>query len=156
MSEDNKWSQPESPPPPLFTGQKEKDFVKQVNDEVIERVVGQTIAYYPISLDHTKFHDLYGEAIDKNFLNKGSYVELMNKPPREVLKLIEVLNVTDADAVGGEPIFNFDDEPVGRVTSGAYCSGVNKSLALAFIKNKTQEKKDEPAVLGEVDLNRPK
>ena len=69
MSEDNKWSQPASPPPPLFTGQKEKDFVKQVNDEVIERVVGQTIVYYPISLEHTNFHDLYGEAIDKNFLN---------------------------------------------------------------------------------------
>ena len=69
MSDDNKWSQPDAPPPPLFTGKKEKDFVKQVNDEVIERVVGQTIAYYPISLDHTNFHNIYGEAIDKNFLN---------------------------------------------------------------------------------------
>jgi|TARA_R110001592_G_scaffold61696_6_gene188509 hypothetical protein len=69
MSDDNKWSQPDSPPPPLFTGKKEKDFVKQVNDEVIERVVGQTIVYYPISLEHTNFHEIYGEAIDKNFLN---------------------------------------------------------------------------------------
>jgi hypothetical protein len=69
MSEDNKWSQPDSPPPPLFTGQPEKDFVKQINDEIIERVVGQTIIYYPISLEHTNFHDLYGEAIEKNFLN---------------------------------------------------------------------------------------
>ena len=69
MSEDNKWSQPNSPPPPLFTGKKEKDFVKQVNDEIIERVVGQTIIYYPVSLEHTNFHSLYGEAIQKNFLN---------------------------------------------------------------------------------------
>tara|TARA_S200000501_G_scaffold16994_1_gene15249 strand:- start:871 stop:1359 length:489 start_codon:yes stop_codon:yes gene_type:complete len=69
MSDDNKWSQPESPPPPLFTGKKEKDFVKQVNDEIIERVVGQTIVYYPISLEHTNFHSIYGEAIDKNFLD---------------------------------------------------------------------------------------
>ncbi len=69
MSDDNKWSQPDSPPPPLFTGKKEKDFVKQVNDEVIERVVGQTIVYYPISLEHTDFHNIYGEAIDKSFLN---------------------------------------------------------------------------------------
>lgn len=70
MADDNnKWSQPASPPPPLFTGKKEKDLVKQVNDEIIERVVGQTIVYYPISLEHTNFHDLYGEAIDKNFLN---------------------------------------------------------------------------------------
>ena len=69
MSDDNKWSQPESPPPPLFTGKKEKDFVKQVNDEIIERVVGQTIIYYPISLEHTNYHRLYGEAIEKNFLD---------------------------------------------------------------------------------------
>ena len=69
MSDDNKWEQPASPPPPLFTGQKEKDFVKQVNDEVIERVVGQTIVYYPISLEHTNFHSIYGEAIEKNFLD---------------------------------------------------------------------------------------
>ena len=67
--DDNKWSQPESPPPPLFTGKKEKDLVKQVNDEVIERVIGQTVIYYPISLEHTNFHDLYGEAIDKVFMN---------------------------------------------------------------------------------------
>ena len=61
---DNKWEQPEKPPPPLFVGKKEKDFVKQVNDEIIERIVGQTIIYYPISVDHTNYHDLYGEAVD--------------------------------------------------------------------------------------------
>ena len=66
---DNEWSQPASPPPPLFTGKKEKDFVKQVNDEIIERVVGQTILYYPVSLEHTQFHEMYGEAVQKNFLN---------------------------------------------------------------------------------------
>lgn len=67
--ENNKWSQPDSPPPPLFVGKKEKDLVKQINDEVIERVVGQTIVYYPISLEHTKYHDLYGEAVKKIFLD---------------------------------------------------------------------------------------
>ena len=69
MSNQNKWSQPDAPPPPLFTGAKERDLVKQVNDELIERVIGQTIVYYPISLEHTNFHDVYGEAVDKNFLN---------------------------------------------------------------------------------------
>tara|TARA_B100000927_G_C16470334_1_gene471284 strand:- start:1683 stop:2174 length:492 start_codon:yes stop_codon:yes gene_type:complete len=69
MSDENNWDQPASPPPPLFVGKKEKDLVKQVNDEIIERVVGQTILYFPISLEHTNFHDLYGEAINKNFLN---------------------------------------------------------------------------------------
>ena len=68
MSDDTKWTQPDNPPPPLFLGEKERNLVKQVNDELIERVVGQQILYYPISLEHTNFHDLYGEAINKTFL----------------------------------------------------------------------------------------
>lgn len=64
----NKWERPERPPSPLFLGKKEKDLVKQINDELIERVVGQQILYYPISLEHTNFHPIYGEAIDKTFL----------------------------------------------------------------------------------------
>ena len=66
---DNKWKQPGNPPPPLFTGKKERDLVKQVNDELAERVIGQTVLYYPISIEHTDYHPIYGEAIEKNFLN---------------------------------------------------------------------------------------
>jgi hypothetical protein len=65
---ENKWEQPEAPPPPLFTGKKEKDLVKQVTDEVIERVIGISVLYYPISLKHSQYHSLYGEAINKTFL----------------------------------------------------------------------------------------
>lgn len=75
---ENKWSQPAAPPPPLFTGKKERDLVKQVNDELIERVIGQQVLYYPISLEHTNFHSLYGEAINKTFL-----------PPIRVYALVE-------------------------------------------------------------------
>ena len=78
MSEDNKWSQPASPPPPLFTGKKEKDLVKQVNDEIIERVVGQQILYFPLDIEHTNYHPLYGEAMEKTFL-----------PPVRVYALVE-------------------------------------------------------------------
>ena len=78
MSTKNKWSQPDAPPPPLFTGKKERDLVKQVNDELIERVIGQTVVYYPIDLTTTNFHPLYGEAIKKNFL-----------PPVRVHALVE-------------------------------------------------------------------
>ena len=60
--------QPEAPPPPLFLGEKERNFVKQVNDEIIERVIGQTITYYPMSREHTNYN-LYGEAIQKTFLS---------------------------------------------------------------------------------------
>tara|TARA_Y100000034_G_C6862739_1_gene392841 strand:+ start:324 stop:812 length:489 start_codon:yes stop_codon:yes gene_type:complete len=65
---DNKWSQPDAPPPPLFVGKKERDLVKQVNDELIERVIGQQVVYYAIDMETTDFHSLYGEAIKKNFL----------------------------------------------------------------------------------------
>ena len=78
MSTNNKWSQPDAPPPPLFTGKKELDLVKQGNDELIERVIGQTIAYYPLDIERTNYHDLYGEAIKKNFL-----------PPIRVHALVE-------------------------------------------------------------------
>ena len=49
----DKWSQPDSPPPPLFTGKKERDLVKQVNDELIEKVIGLS------GCDHLSFGILY-------------------------------------------------------------------------------------------------
>ena len=52
------WEQPDAPPPPLFLGEKERNIVKQINDELIERVIGQTILYYPISPEFTNFHDI--------------------------------------------------------------------------------------------------
>lgn len=74
----NKWNPPESPPSPLFLGQKEKDLVKQVNDELLERVIGQLVLYYPIDYETTNFHPIYGEALTKNFL-----------PPIRIYALIE-------------------------------------------------------------------
>ena len=72
--------------------------------------------------------------LDKDFLNKDAYVALKDNPAREMLSIIEVLDVTDADATGGEPIFLPDGTPVGRVTSGTYGYTVEKSLALGFLK----------------------
>ena len=37
----SEWERPAQPPAPLFFGEKEKNLVKQINDEIIERVVGQ-------------------------------------------------------------------------------------------------------------------
>ena len=93
---ENKWNRPNSPPPPLFLGKKERDLVKQVNDELIERVIGQTILYYPISDVHTNFHPLYGEAIEKNYL-----------PPVQVYVLIEWNETTTtATNYGLDRIYN--------------------------------------------------
>ena len=55
---DDKWSQPTQPPPPLFLGEKERNLVKQVNDELIERVIGQQVVYYPIDQSITNYNDL--------------------------------------------------------------------------------------------------
>ena len=74
----DKWKRPEQPPPPLFLGEKERNLVKQVNDELIEKIIGQQILYYPIDLETTNFHPLYGEAIRKSYL-----------PPVRVYALVE-------------------------------------------------------------------
>ena len=75
---DNEWSRPAAPPPPLFLGKKERDLVKQVNDELVEKVIGQQILYYPIDMEATNFHELYGEAIDKTFLPPVRVYALVN------------------------------------------------------------------------------
>ena len=61
----NKWSQPAAQPAPMFFGKKERELVKQVNDELAERVIGQAVAYYPISLEESNFNTTYGEAVEK-------------------------------------------------------------------------------------------
>ena len=52
----------------MFLGEKERNLVKQVNDELIENVIGQQILYYPIDLETTDYHPIYGEAQTKNYL----------------------------------------------------------------------------------------
>jgi len=86
--------------------------------------------------------------LDKAFLNKDSYLKVKANAPREVLSLIEVLDVTDADANGGEPIFLPDGTPVGRVTSGAYGYHVGKSLALGYLKGVAAGAEVDVMILG--------
>ena len=69
-----------------------------------------------------------------NFLGREAYAALINEAPREQLVILEV-DVKNADASGGEPVFLCDGTPVGRVSSGAYGYTVKKSLALCFIKS---------------------
>ena len=74
----NEWSQPAAPPPPLFFGKKERDLVKQVNDESID-------------IETTNYHSLYGEAIQKTFL-----------PPVRIYALVswEGIETSNADSLG--------------------------------------------------------
>tara|TARA_B100001996_G_scaffold101049_1_gene75786 strand:+ start:1 stop:1803 length:1803 start_codon:yes stop_codon:yes gene_type:complete len=52
--------------------------------------------------------------------------------PQEFVTL--EIEVTDADALGSEPIFR-NGEMVGRATSGCYGHSVGKSLALAYVRS---------------------
>ena len=54
MSENNKWKKPSNPPPPLFLGEKERNLVKQVNDELLERIIGQQITYLPRNIPYNQ------------------------------------------------------------------------------------------------------
>tara|TARA_Y100000034_G_C6903273_1_gene418413 strand:+ start:1333 stop:1821 length:489 start_codon:yes stop_codon:yes gene_type:complete len=92
----DEWNTPKAPPPPLFLGKKERDLVKQVNDELIEKVIGQQILYYPVDLERTNFHELYGEAIKKTFL-----------PPVRVFALVEftAFETTYMENVGVDKIW---------------------------------------------------
>jgi hypothetical protein len=69
MSDDvNKFQRLAAPPAPMFTNQKERDFVKQINDELTERVIGQQVLYYPIDHENTNWN-IYNEAPEKSFLS---------------------------------------------------------------------------------------
>mgnify|MGYP003650084797 FL=1 len=87
----NKWNQPAAPPAPMFFGKKERDLVKQVNDELSERVIGQPIAYYPISTEESNFNETYGEAIEK-----------VSLPPIRVYAYVEVENEQSNEKFGYE------------------------------------------------------
>ncbi len=72
--------------------------------------------------------------LDKpEFLGRAAYLKIKDNPPREKLVIASV-EVSSADANGGEPVFLRDGTPVGRVSSGAYGHSVDKSLALCFVK----------------------
>ena len=74
-----------------------------------------------IKLDKLEFH------------GRDAWLALKEQTPREQLVMLQI-DVTNADASGGEPVFLTDGTPVGRVSSGAYGYTVRKSLALAFVK----------------------
>ncbi|KPD10576.1 FAD-dependent oxidoreductase [Phaeobacter sp. 11ANDIMAR09] len=88
----------------------------------------------------------------KDFLNKQAALEVMAKPAREQLVLLQldeaVVTASNADATGGEPIFK-DGKGIGRVTSGAYGYTVGMSLALGFVKDAGPGDEVEIMVLGQ-------
>jgi dimethylglycine dehydrogenase len=68
-----------------------------------------------------------------DFLNRSAYEAIAKNAPREKLSMFAI-DVTEADASGGEPIFLPDGTPVGQVSSGAYGYSVGRSLALGYVR----------------------
>jgi len=85
--------------------------------------------------------------LEKDFLNKDGYLGIKDKAPREVMALLEV-EANDADATGGEPIFDLSGRGVGRVTSGTYGYTVNASLALCYLADVAAGAEVDVMILG--------
>jgi hypothetical protein len=62
-----KFERPKSPPAPLFTNTPERNFVRQINNEVIEFLLPYEILYFAVDMERTQFHELYKEAIVKAY-----------------------------------------------------------------------------------------
>jgi hypothetical protein len=75
----------------MFFGKKERDLVKQVNDELSERIIGQPIAYYAISAEESNFNETYGEAVEK-----------VSLPPIRVYAFVVVENEQTNEKFGYE------------------------------------------------------
>jgi len=71
---------------------------------------------------------------DKDFLNKSAWLAIADTPPRDRMVML-LLDASEADASGGEPVFLPDGTPVGQVSSGAYGYSVGASLAIAYLRD---------------------
>jgi dimethylglycine dehydrogenase len=79
------------------------------------------------------------------FLNREAYSAIAGNAPRDHLVQFSI-DVKEADATGGEPVFLPDGTPAGHVTSGAYGYSVGHSLALGYVKSNLAKPGDKVTV----------
>jgi hypothetical protein len=53
---------------PLFGGQRDAGFLKRVNKELLQKVIGIEVAVYKIAIEHTPVN-IYGESSSKKYYN---------------------------------------------------------------------------------------
>jgi dimethylglycine dehydrogenase len=105
-----------------------------------------SIEYAALESDLQRFIDF-----DKGpFLGRDALVAWRDKGFTNKLVMLEVQDVTDADARGSEPVMK-NGAMIGRTTSGGYGWRVGKSLALAMVNPEFSHPGDEVEVriLGE-------
>lgn len=49
----------------LFIGPKERAFFDSLNKELIQKIIGQKVIYYSVSVEHTNTDPLYNESLSK-------------------------------------------------------------------------------------------
>ena len=72
------------------------------------------------------------------FIGRDALVQWREKGFDNKFVTLEVHNVTDADALGNNPIYS-DGKVIGRATSGNYGFRAQKSIALAMVNPKFSE-----------------
>ena len=89
-----------------------------------------------LSIEYAAFEsglDRFVHLNKKNFIGRDSLVKWQQKGFSNQFATLEVHDVTDADALGNNPIYN-GEKVVGRATGGNYGFRVKKSLMLGMIK----------------------
>ncbi len=88
-----------------------------------------------LSIEYAAFESHLERFVHPNkgsFIGRDNLVQWQQEGFKNSLVTLEVLNVDDADAIGGNPIYH-DGEMVGRATSGNYGFRIGKSLAMAMV-----------------------
>ena len=94
-----------------------------------------------LSIEYAALESELGRFVHLNkadFIGRDALQQWMERGFSNRLVTLEVHDVTDADALGNNPLF-VDGELVGRATGGNYGFRVGKSLALAMVKPELAE-----------------
>jgi dimethylglycine dehydrogenase len=87
--------------------------------------------------DYTPFEtslDRFVRMTKPDFIGKAALeAQLARGVPHRFITL-EVHGVTDADALGNEPLFDAKGTMIGRATAGYYGHTLRKSLAIGYVK----------------------
>jgi dimethylglycine dehydrogenase len=107
-----------------------------------------------LSIEYAAFESGLHRFVHPNkgaFIGRDALVAWQQRGFSNHFVTLEVGDITDADAIGNEPLFK-NGEMVGRATAGGYGWRVGKSLALGFVKPELAEAGTELEidVLGEM------
>ncbi len=94
-----------------------------------------------LSIEYAAFESGLQRFVHPNkgdFIGRDALVAWQQRGFANQFVTLEVDGITDADAIGNEPLFK-DGEMVGRATAGGYGWRVGKSLALGFVRPELAE-----------------